>query len=209
MAADTYHFATVDGPAYRLGGPVLFAFHGTGGNEGQFLDLAAQLLPQARIIAPRGDVSEAGALRFFKRAAEGVYDMEDLAKRTTSMADFIIAHYALNTPSAVYGLGYSNGANIMAAVIDKNPTLFSHAVMMHPLVTWDMPKATDLSTLKLLITAGRRDPICPAAATDKLAAMLVARGADLVPWWHDGGHEITPQEVQSVAQWIAAQPIIT
>lgn len=207
MATDLYHFAQIDGPDYRPGGPLLFAFHGTGGNEAQFLELAAQFVPEARVIAPRGDVSEGGALRFFKRAAEGVYDMTDLSRRTAAMASFIKAHTEVAKPSAVFGLGYSNGANIMASVADKVPGLFTHAVLMHPLVTWEMPEQKDLSDFHALITAGGRDPICPPDMTGKLAEMLEARGAHVKSWWHPGGHEITQQEVQVVAHWIAGQPI--
>lgn len=207
MATDFYHFAQVDGPDYAPGGPLLFAFHGTGGNEAQFLDIATQLVPEARVIAPRGDVSEGGALRFFKRAAEGVYDMADLSQRTDAMAAFIKAHIDAAKPSAVFGLGYSNGANIMASVADKAPGLFTHAVMMHPLVTWDMGDAQDLKALNVLITAGGRDPICPPDRTGRLAEMLEARGATVKSWWHTGGHEITREEMAATAAWLAEQRV--
>jgi phospholipase/carboxylesterase len=61
---------------------IFIVFHGTGGDENQFFGLAEQLLPAATIVSPRGDVSEYGAARFFRRTGEGVYDMEDLARAT-------------------------------------------------------------------------------------------------------------------------------
>ena len=87
MSAEGYVFAEHPGAAPDA--PVLFLFHGTGGNEHQFLDLAPQLLPGARLVAPRGDVSEGGALRYFRRLAEGRYDMADLARATGKMAGFV------------------------------------------------------------------------------------------------------------------------
>src|SRR5690554_380959 len=71
--------------------PSFYVFHGTGGDENQFFELARQLRPDARIVAPRGDVSEGGAARYFRRTGEGVYDMDDLARRTMAMAEFIVA----------------------------------------------------------------------------------------------------------------------
>ena len=81
------------------------------------MPLVRELMPGAAIVAPRGDVSEHGALRFFRRRGEGVYDMADLAARTAAMAGFVEAHAAIAAPSRVIGLGYSNGANILASVI--------------------------------------------------------------------------------------------
>src|SRR5690606_41611498 len=108
MSTSTYISQKVPGVA---GGPLLFVFHGTGADETQFLDLGQQLLPGATIVAPRGDVSDYGAARYFRRTAQGAYDMEDLARATGKMADFIEAHRAEHGASPVMGMGYSNGGN--------------------------------------------------------------------------------------------------
>ena len=76
----------------KPGGPLFFLFHGTGGDESQFAGLGRDLAPDATLVAPRGDVSEHGAARFFRRTAEGVYDMADLARATAKMAAFVRAH---------------------------------------------------------------------------------------------------------------------
>ena len=104
------------------------------------------LLTDATLIAPRGDVSENGALRFFRRTGEGVYDMDDLARATAKMAGFVAAHIEAAAPSRVIGLGYSNGANILASVMFGNPTLLDDAVLMHPLIPWDPAPAPVTST---------------------------------------------------------------
>jgi phospholipase/carboxylesterase len=84
------------------GKPILFTLHGTGGDENQFFDFARQLLPEATIVSPRGDVSEYGAARFFKRTGEGVYDMADLARATDKMAGFVsqLARSTARPPSS-------------------------------------------------------------------------------------------------------------
>ena len=89
MSLDAYHHIATKPAA---GQPLVFTFHGTGGDENQFAGLIRQILPDAGLVSPRGNISEYGANRFFRRKAEGVYDMDDLAAQTIKMTDFIAAH---------------------------------------------------------------------------------------------------------------------
>ncbi|EPX78181.1 alpha/beta hydrolase [Litoreibacter arenae] len=201
MSTDTYH-ALIKAPV--KGAPVIFAFHGTGGNEHQFFDLAQQMLPDAGVVSPRGDVSEHGAARFFRRTGEGVYDMDDLAKRTEAMADFIKAHAASAPSSPVYGFGYSNGANILASVVMKHPDLFDRVGLLHPLIPWEPKAAPALTGKRVLITAGRRDPICPWPESQRLIDWFGAQGADVATEVHEGGHELQQQEVSALHSFLTA-----
>jgi phospholipase/carboxylesterase len=182
------------------GKPLVFVFHGTGGTENQFVPLVRELLPGAAIVAPCGDVSEHGALRFFRRTGEGVYDMDDLDARTDKMVGFLEAHVATAKPSEVLGLGYSNGANILASVIFRRPALLGRAVLMHPLVPWT-PDPVPVAT-RVLITAGEHDPIAPAAGTRTLEAWFRAQGAAVETHWHAGGHDIGRSEISAVARFL-------
>lgn len=186
------------------GAPLVFAFHGTGGDEGQFFGLVQDILPQAGIVAPRGDVSEHGANRFFRRTGEGVYDMADLALRTEKMVGFLRAHKAQNPGAPVYGLGYSNGANILASVLLAAPDLFDRAVLLHPLIPWDPAPVPGLKDLRLLITAGQRDPICPLPLTQSLERYFKAQGSSVALLAHPGGHEIRQQEISAIAEFLQA-----
>jgi phospholipase/carboxylesterase len=186
------------------GGPLLFTFHGTGADESQFLGLARELLPTATIVSPRGDVSEYGAARFFRRTGEGVYDMDDLARATGKMAAFVRSHVEAAKPSVVLGLGYSNGANILASVVFAEPKLFDASVLMHPLIPFEPEVDGDLAGRRVLITAGRRDPICPPNLTARLDAHLRAKGADARVEWHEGGHEIRQNEIEATRLFIEA-----
>lgn len=182
------------------GRPLAFVFHGTGGIETQFVPLVRELLPGAAILAPRGDVSERGALRFFRRRGEGLYDMADLEARTAAMTAFLEAHLAIARPTKVLGLGYSNGANILASVIFRRPALFDAAVLMHPLIPWT-PDPAPVAT-RILITAGERDPICPPDATRGLEAWFHDQGTPVATHWHPGGHEIDRSEITAVARFL-------
>lgn len=194
----TYHALDTGGPAQA---PVLFTFHGTGGTEGQFHELGQSLMPGARVISPRGDVSEHGALRFFRRTGEGVYDMADLVRKRDAMAGFIAAQATGAT--RVAGFGYSNGANILAAVLLHRPEIVDRAVLLHPLIPWRPDPQPGLAGRRVLITAGRRDPICPAPETERLVAYLQAQGAEVTLHWHPGGHEVTADEIDAAAKFLA------
>ena len=185
------------------GQPLVFLFHGTGGDENQLVSLGRELMPRAGIVSPRGDVSEYGAARFFRRTGEGRYDMDDLARATVRMEGFLRAHVEKAKPSQVIGLGYSNGANILAATSFIAPDLFDIAVLMHPLIPFT-PEFSARPKTRYLITAGRHDQICPASMTTQLEEQLLAAHAPVTLFWHEGGHELRPQELAFVAQDLAA-----
>ncbi|MEM1301940.1 MAG: alpha/beta hydrolase [Pseudomonadota bacterium] len=196
---DHYHALTTQS---EPGKPLLFAFHGTGGDERQFFDLAQSLVPDVGVVSPRGDVSEMGAARFFKRTGEGVYDMADLARATAKMADFIAAHKANYPDSPVYAFGYSNGANILAAVLMARPDLFDRIGLLHPLIPWT-PAPVDLTDKKVLITSGQRDPIAPQKATARLTDWFETNKATVTTALHPGGHELQRNEVDALAALFA------
>ncbi|TIQ26963.1 MAG: alpha/beta hydrolase [Mesorhizobium sp.] len=203
MSKDAYIHKVLPGSP---GSPLLFVFHGTGADENQLLSFGQELAPSATIVSPRGDVSEHGAARFFRRTGEGVYDMADLARATAKMAGFVKAHVESAKPSAVFGLGYSNGANILASVMFAGPALFDAAALMHPLIPFEPEVQGSLAGRRILITAGRRDPICPPNLTSRLEAYLRADGADVTVEWHDGGHEVRPNEIEAARRLFAFAP---
>ncbi|RUW03509.1 MULTISPECIES: alpha/beta hydrolase [unclassified Mesorhizobium] len=200
MSKDAYIHKVLPGSP---GSALLFIFHGTGADENQLLSFGRELAPSATLVSPRGDVSEQGAARFFRRTGEGVYDMDDLARATAKMAGFVKAHVEAAKPSAVFGLGYSNGANILASVVFAEPGLFDAAALMHPLIPFEPQVQGSLAGRRILITAGRRDPICPPNLTTRLEAYLRAEGADVTVEWHDGGHEVRPNEIEAARRLFA------
>jgi phospholipase/carboxylesterase len=200
MSKDSYIYTQLPG---KKNGPELFLFHGTGGNENQMVGLALDLLPGVAAISPRGDVSEYGAARFFRRTGEGVYDMADLAARTAKMANFVKAHVAEAKPSSVIGIGFSNGANILASLLFAEPDLFDAAILMHPLIPFEPEVKGSLAGKRILITAGRRDPICPPELTTRLDSYLRANGASVTLEWHEGGHEMRQNELVAARGFLA------
>lgn len=196
----TYHAARTEGAP---GAPLFLTFHGTGGTEAQFHGFASEVLPGAHVTSPRGDVSEHGALRYFRRTGEGVYDMDDLSARTAAMAAFIKDEVSRTNAPRVLGIGYSNGANILASVGLTQPDLVDDLILLHPLIPWAPAPQPGLKGRRILVTAGEMDPICPAPMTRALIDYLTAQGAEVTQLWHPGGHEIRPEEVDAIRAFMS------
>jgi phospholipase/carboxylesterase len=199
MSNDYIH---IDRPGASPDAPALYLFHGTGGDEHQFLDLGPELVPGARTIGVRGDVSEGGALRYFRRLGEGRYDMADLARATGKLSGFV--EKTRGSAAASYGFGYSNGANILASVLFTAPDRFDRAVLLHPLIPFVPAPQPGLQGKRVLITAGRRDPMASVAATEALLDYFIANGAVAELVWHDGGHELCREELLAARDFLAS-----
>lgn len=199
MSLDAYHALTT---TPEPEGPLVFAFHGTGGDEQQFFHLAQTLVPGAGVVSPRGDVSEMGATRFFRRTGEGVYDMADLSRATRKMATFVELWKNTYPRRPTFAFGYSNGANILASVLIAKPDLFDRVGLLHPLIPWSPKPVPGLKGTRVLITAGRNDPICPWTLTHQLVEWTRAQNADVSTTFHAGGHEIRQEEIASLTDFL-------
>src|ERR1700741_1063550 len=110
-------------------GRTLLLLHGTGGDERDLIPLGRELDPEASLLSPRGKILENGMPRFFRRLGEGVFDLEDLRKRTQELADFVTSaaeHYKIDNRKVI-AIGYSNGANIAASMLLLRPEILSAA----------------------------------------------------------------------------------
>lgn len=204
MAEDSYRHHVHAG---EPGQPLFVVLHGTGGDENQFFGFAKQLMPKATVISPRGDVSEMGAARFFKRTGEGVYDFVDLERATIKLSSFLAEKRREYQAGQIIGLGYSNGANILANIMIEAPDLVNGAVLMHPLIPFVPKEVRVEAPRRVLITAGEQDSICPAPLTRKLADYFKQTGDQVEVEWHAGGHEIRPNEGEALKRFLA--PYIT
>ena len=182
----------------------LLLLHGTGGNERDLIPLGRELDPNAALLSPRGKVLENGMPRFFRRLAEGVFDVEDLKQRTNELADFVAAavqHYQFAADRLV-AVGYSNGANIAVSMLLLRPDILRAAILfraMVPLVPKNLP---DLSCVRVWISAGNQDPIIPTSETQRLVELLRRAGADVTVRFANANHGLTNAEVGAARHWI-------
>ena len=182
----------------------LLLLHGTGGNEHDLIPLGRELDPNAALLSPRGKILENGMPRFFRRLAEGVFDVEDLKQRTNELADFVAAavwQYRL-AADRVVAVGYSNGANIVTSMLLLRPEILRTAILfrtMVPLVPDNLP---DLSSVRVWIGAGDQDPIIPASETQRLATLFRRGGADVTIRFAHATHGLTNDEVKMARLWL-------
>lgn len=184
----------------------LLLLHGTGGSETDLLPLGPQVLPGAAILSPRGKVLERGMPRFFRRLAEGVFDVEDVKLRAAELADFIAeacVAYQLDA-ARIIAIGYSNGANIASATMLVRPGAIRAAALIRPMVPFTPSPMPSLAGARVLIAGGARDPIATPAEVSKLGALLTSAGVDVTSFTHPGGHELGHGDIAAVREWIKA-----
>jgi phospholipase/carboxylesterase len=185
--------------------PPILLLHGTGGDETDLLPLGHLVAAGRALISPRGKVLENGMPRFFRRLAEGVFDEEDVARRTHELADFIEevkAAYGLPTPVA---LGFSNGANIAAAMLLLRPEALAGATLLRPMLPFRESPSANLAGKPILILSGAMDPIANAAHASGLVTLLEKAGANVESKIVPVGHGLSQTDVTSMKTWLQAK----
>jgi phospholipase/carboxylesterase len=188
-------------------GETLIVLHGTGGNENDLIGIGQTIAPGAAIISPRGNVSENGAQRFFKRLAEGVFDPKEVRSRAEELARFIraaITRYGLDA-TRIYAFGYSNGANIASTVMFIEPGLLQRAILFRPMLVFEPEERGDLSGSSVFISAGRMDSIVPVSSVERLTQLFESCRAEVTLKWQLAGHNLVPSEVREASDWLALQ----
>jgi predicted esterase len=184
--------------------PTLLLLHGTGGDENDLLPLGRALLPGAALLCPRGAVLERGQPRFFRRLAEGVFDLEDLRVRTAELATFVreaAATYQLDA-SRIVAVGFSNGANMAASLMLADTGVLAGAVLLRPMVPFEPEVRPKLRGVPVLISSGRADPIVPPALVERLGVLLGDAGAAVELLWQPGGHGLTKGDVDAASAFL-------
>jgi phospholipase/carboxylesterase len=191
-------------PATRPGLPPLLLLHGTGGNEDDLMPLGERLLPGAARLSPRGRVLEHGMPRFFRRLAEGVFDLDDLERRTQELADFVTAaSAAYGMVSAPVAVGFSNGANVAAAMLLRRPGLLGGALLLRPMVPMVPDPLPALDGVPVQINAGTADQIIRPDLGEALAELLRRCGAKVSVEWIHAGHNLTSADLAVGAKFLA------
>ena len=193
-------------PAKSPDARVFLLLHGTGGDESDLLPIGRELDPEAALLSPRGNVLENGMPRFFRRLAEGVFDEEDVVRRANELADFVASaanHYGFDA-TRVTAVGYSNGANVAAAVILLRPETLSGAILLRAMVPLSQPpEAGDLKGRPVLISAGASDSIIPPENGERLAKLLEDRGAIVTFRRQPIGHSLIREDIVDAKEWLA------
>jgi phospholipase/carboxylesterase len=189
-------------PGQDPAAPPLLLLHGTGGDEDDLLNLGRLIAPASALLSPRGKVLEGGMPRFFRRLAEGVFDEDDVVRRANELADFIGEARALYGLAAPIAVGFSNGANIAAAVLALRPEALAGAVLLRAMVPLRVMPTANLSGKSILMLSGAQDPIIPAENATRLASELTHAGASVDHTILPAGHGLTQADVDIAKTWI-------
>lgn len=175
-------------------------FHGTGGNEYSLLQVVGDIDPAANIRAYIGDIGTGKERRFFAPLQNGQVDRADLDARAAKF----LKDWPLEKPQGkVIMLGYSNGANFLLALLEKEPNLADAVVLLHPSnLTYQF---SGISRTALVLTTGARDTISSPGESLKLSKTLAAHFPQTTFKLFDHGHEITDEEVQFLRGQLAEQ----
>ncbi len=202
-SAYVHHFEAGSNPAAL---PLLL-LHGTGGDERDLLPLARQLSPGSTLLSPRGDVLENGQPRFFRRFAEGIFDLADVEKRTHALADFIATaaqRYRFDA-ARLTAIGFSNGANIAASLFLLRPESLAAAVLLRLMIVLTPTKLPQLTDKRILISSGTRDPIVPADHPVRLAEMFRQAGAAVTLHTTAASHGLVAADFVATKTFLSAQ----
>lgn len=203
MSLNSHHYLFQPGAPDT---PPLLLLHGTGGTEHDLVPLAQRLSPRSAVLSPRGNVSEHGANRFFARLAEGVFDPIEITRRTHELADFVATacqEHGLPADRLI-ALGFSNGANVAATLMQVRPEILGGAILLRPMVVLEqLAAAGSLADKRVLISSGTSDPIVPATHPEKLAQLLRAGGAKVTVATHAASHMLVAGDLQAAHDWLA------
>jgi predicted esterase len=191
-------------PAHSTSARTLLLLHGTGADENDLLDLGRALDPSAALLSPRGKVLENGAPRFFRRLAEGIFDEKDVVARAHELAGFVdsaATRYKIDLEKLV-AVGYSNGANIAAAMLLLGVAPFSKAILLRPMVPLKPPTLPELKGVRLLLLAGQSDPIARPPIVIELEQLFRQAGAEVTLLFQPSGHELGPNDVVAAREWL-------
>jgi phospholipase/carboxylesterase len=202
MTTLSYHHRFI--PGSDPSAPPLLLLHGTGGDENDLIPLGQKLSPGSALLSPRGDVLEQGMPRFFRRLAEGVFDLTEVAARAEALADFIASaagHYRLDQKKLT-AVGFSNGANIAASVLLLRPESLAGAILLRPMIVLQPKEVSDLSGKRILISSGKQDPIVPDDHPAGLAQLFRRAGASVTLRAQAAGHSLVPADVSDAQKFL-------
>ena len=178
------------------GDPTLVMLHGTGGDEREMLAFGRSLSATAGLLAPRGKEPENGMNRWFRRKAEGVFDVPNLLLRADELADFVVEKVS----GRRVAVGFSNGANVAAAILLRRPEVFQAAILLAPMVPFVPDALPNLMGVRVHLNCGERDPLVPKIEAARLATMLSRSGARVSVRWHSGGHTLDAEGVEAARE---------
>ncbi len=184
-------------------GKTLVLLHGTGGTEKDLLAIGKKIDPNANLLSIRGNVSEYGMARYFKRKSIGVFDEDSLIDEAENLKDFLIEESKIYQFDAkkMTVIGYSNGANMASAITFLHGKVFEHMILFHPMVPIRGIKIPDLKRMQIFIGAGENDQMMPEHEVHELTQIYQGANAEVEVFWTTYGHQLSKEELDAAKRW--------
>lgn len=182
----------------------LILLHGTGADKYDLLPIAQKVAHGFNFLSLNGNVMEQGMRRFFVRTSMGVFDQDSIRTEAAKLQKFISTWVSENPKQQLSWLGYSNGANMILAMVFLHPELVQRAVLLHPMLPF-VPKKMDFSDKDFLVSFGDADLMIAPQESRKVTALLKSFGAQVREVSHEGGHEVRNEEVEKVKVFLGKE----
>lgn len=186
-------------------GSTLILLHGSGGNENDLMPLASAAAPHATLLGLRGRSTEEGTQRWFRRHSMASFDQADIRFESDAFEAFVegaVAAFGVD-PARTAFLGYSNGANLIAAFMRLHPHIVRKAVLLRGVEVLEEPPLADLSDASVLLLNGADDLY--GALSGPLEKALRDGGADLETHRLPAGHELIDEDIRVTRDWLQRQ----
>jgi len=197
----TYHVVRPENPS----GQTFVLFHGSGGDETSLVKLATKIAPRATLIGIRGRITQEGRTRWYKRVSPVSFDQEDIRSESEALVGFLdrtARDLEIDLQRAVF-IGYSNGANLIAATALLHPGLVHKAALLRPMSVLNEPPLAALKGASMLMVAGASDSVY-APYAPALQKLLTSCGATVDARTIASDHAIGDMDAEIVSQWLAA-----
>lgn len=183
----------------------LLLLHGTGGDEFDLITLGRAIDPDASYLSPRGMHLESGMNRFFERYSDGSFNEESIDTAVEELSGFIadaIKTYNLDATN-IFGIGFSNGANTLSAILVSEPSLLCGAALFGSTKPFSKVATVDLTGKNIWLANGDQDSYAPVSVSRDWVNELQEFGASVTWLRHPGGHQISAEHVSEIAKGLA------
>ncbi len=194
----------------RPNGETLVLLHGSGGDETTLLPMAERMAPNATLLAVRGRIVQDGITRWYRRVTPVRFDQKDIRAEADALAAFLKAAaktYGFDLGRTTF-VGYSNGANLVAALSLLHPRLVHRAALLRSMPVLDKPPAADLAAANFLVIAGKDDGLY-ARYAPALEKVLARNGAHVIAHTIPAGHGLDDEDARLVGEWLAGSAAVS
>ncbi|TVP75222.1 MAG: alpha/beta fold hydrolase [Gemmatimonadales bacterium] len=208
----------ISGP-HAAGNPVLVLLHGRGSNEDDLLQLASLLnrdptgeADPFTVVTPRAPWPGAPwgygpGWAWYRYLGEDRPEPESLEGSLAALDDLMdgLEDTLGTAPGPIFLGGFSQGGTMSLAWSLSRPGRVAGAMNLSGFLA-DAPQVQDhlgnAEGLPVFWGHGRADPAIPFALGEKGRARLKEHEAALETFDHDGGHTITPGELEALRSWL-------